>query len=753
MSSNTPTIAVIGSGLAGLSAGIQAARSGAQVIILEKEKICGGNTLKATSGINASGTTSQYERGILDSFIFFGSDTLSAGGKVGDRRLIFRLTRESQSAVEFLETFGLSLTEIAQCGGHSSPRTHRIAPSADEVPVPLGFMIVKQLLTAISEIPAIQIITSAEVTAIQMEQNESIRCVTGIHYILEHAKSVNLATDAVIVTTGGMHFDRSGGSLLAEYASNLCSLATTSGPHADGKGMRMCRSLGAELVHMDKVQVHPTGFVDKKDPQALTKMLCPETIRGCGAIMINSNGCRFANELSTRKALTESILSHGNDYSVRLESGREQKVAFLLLNEEVSELFGTEALTYYIEKGLVTEDVDLSAFCLRYGIAQNALDATMREYCTSAAAGVDRFGKVTFPVKTFRSDQKLFAAIVTPVLHYSMGGIKIDSSAQVQCIRSDGVREPVDRLFAAGECTGGLHGSDRLAGNSLLECVVFGRIAGERAATLPPRAKISTWAGLAVDKWTPLRLRHRVLTDPLADPLEGGLYEISFELPCPLDTLHILPGSSLEVRAIINGSEVIRQYSPAAGVASRGHLDLWLKLSPSRGNMSRYLYFLPVGHMLDFRVQLGTALSFPLTSYSQHVVLIAGGAGISPLLQLLRDFVAKDVPYASVLLLWGVVRSKDLLYYKATIDEIAAKHPDKISVEYFAEDAVSSNHKTGVTAGILSDSVLQQRVKNLFSPTLSDAKLVICGSHKMCQSTRNALKSLGFKDNMIYSYR
>lgn len=90
----------------------------------------------------------------------------------------------------------------------------------------------------------------------------------------------------------------------------------------------------------------------------------------------------------------------------------------------------------------------------------------------------DNFGKKTLPV-TFSTEDKLYFATITPVLHYTIGGVEINSDAQV--LNKD--KKPIPGLYAAGEITGGVHGDNRLSGNSLLECVVFGRIAGIHACT------------------------------------------------------------------------------------------------------------------------------------------------------------------------------------------------------------------------------------------------------------------------------
>ncbi len=107
--------------------------------------------------------------------------------------------------------------------------------------------------------------------------------------------------------------------------------------------------------------------------------------------------------------------------------------------------------------------------------------STIENYRKYKDAKKDPFGKDTFPV-VFSVDEPLHVALITPSIHYTMGGLTIDSQGQVlKKGTKEGEHVPIKGLFAAGEVTGGLHGENRLAGNSLLECVVFGRRAAKSA--------------------------------------------------------------------------------------------------------------------------------------------------------------------------------------------------------------------------------------------------------------------------------
>ena len=145
-SSDTPSsVIVVGGGLAGLSATIEAVRHGAKVTIIEKEKGIGGNSAKATSGISAVATQPQKDLGINDSVTQFIKDTLASGDGQANEELVQVLAQNSNGAIEFLTSFGLGLTDVVQLGGHSARRTHRFPPSKDGKPIPVGFTIISTL--------------------------------------------------------------------------------------------------------------------------------------------------------------------------------------------------------------------------------------------------------------------------------------------------------------------------------------------------------------------------------------------------------------------------------------------------------------------------------------------------------------------------------------------------------------------------------------------------------------------------------
>ena len=256
---------------------------------------------------------------------------------------------------------------------------------------------------------------------------------------------------------------------------------TTAGDFSTGDGITLATSLGAGTVDMDKVQVHPTGWVDPSDPDNTSKVLAAELMRGVGGLLLNSEGKRFCNELGTRSYVTEQMLLHDASYQKTGEWDVSARVpTFSLILSSSAAADGKKHVDLYSHKGLLTRLEGDAALAKWMGLPKSKVVATLREYQSVAAAknGVDEFGKTTFrgvPAKDLETEI-FYAGTVTPVLHYCMGGITIDKQGSV--LNQQG--EVIPGLHAAGEVAGGVHGVNRLAGNSLLECTVFGTIVGQK---------------------------------------------------------------------------------------------------------------------------------------------------------------------------------------------------------------------------------------------------------------------------------
>jgi len=329
-SSTGADVIVVGGGLAGLSATIEAARHGSHVTIIEKEKSVGGNSAKATSGMNGAGTTAQKNLDIEDKPEALIADTMKSGSGLSSSDLVSILATNSANAVEFITDFSVGLTNVVQLGGHSAPRTHRIPPTKDGKPVAVGFTIITTLKTYIEKdlSGSVQVLTNSVFQRLLWEGERVVGVVyKGVDGI-EHQLRGN-----VIFTSGGFANDRTAAdSLLAKYAPQLSKLPTTNGAWATGDIIKATAADGLSLLHMDQVQIHPTGFIEPSKPDAETKFLAPEALRGCGALLLDFTGHRFVNELGRRDHVTNTMFDHCGHY----QNNSELPLACaMLMNEQV----------------------------------------------------------------------------------------------------------------------------------------------------------------------------------------------------------------------------------------------------------------------------------------------------------------------------------------------------------------------------------------------------------------------------------
>ncbi|KAJ7617277.1 Flavocytochrome c [Roridomyces roridus] len=481
-----PRTIVVGGGLAGLSATHTLLERGKSVLLLDKKPSLGGNSVKASSGINGAHTAAQQALGIQDSVEAYYTDTAaSAGTDLARPKLITALTSNSASALSWLTNdFGVDLSIVSRLGGHSAARTHRDKSGAPGWAITAALM---KKLTALAETDGarVEVIKGARVVKLLEEEG----AVVGVEY--ETGASTQTARGNVILATGCASFSLctvslkqkpavatqqtfSATGLLATHRPDLLSLSTTNGDHATGDGVRLATSLTslapAALCDLDQVQVHPTGFVDPANPAAKTKFLAAEALRGVGGLLIDGKGVRFVDEVQRRDVVTKAMQ--------KVEGGEGRGPVRLVLSEEaVGEV--KKHCDFYVSKNLMKRYSDAKEFSADTGIPLEAIVETFASHGKYASGGeVDPFGKKTFHNATYNPDTPLHVAIITPVVHYTMGGLSIDSSGHVLSSSS----APIPGLFAAGEVIGGVHGQNRLAGSSLLEAVVFGRIAGTSAA-------------------------------------------------------------------------------------------------------------------------------------------------------------------------------------------------------------------------------------------------------------------------------
>ena len=437
-------VVVIGAGGAGLSAAIAAGETGASVVIFEKMSMPGGNTLRATGGINAAGTEYQRRARINDSTDLFYEDTMRGGGNINNPELVRILADKSVSAITWLTGMGADLSDVGRLGGASVNRAHR--PSGGAM---VGPEVAETLVKRVQSI-GIPLILNAEVTAITTRGGQ----VTGV--TLTHGgKRHTVAAQAVVLASGGFGANN---DMAASFVPSLKGFATTNQPGATGSGIRMAQKAGATLVDMEQIQTHPT--------HAPGKEMVTEGVRGNGAILTNRAGVRFVDEMGFRDVVSAHILAQAGGS------------AFLVFDNSVRTSLA--AIESYIRRGFVFQAATPQELAVLIGADDGgaALAKTVAAYNQAVASGNDaEFGRTSMARSL--TVPPFYAIEVVPAIHHTMGGVKIDTEARVLSATGN----PIPGFYAAGEVAGAIHGNNRLGGNAMIDIVVFGRIAGANAAT------------------------------------------------------------------------------------------------------------------------------------------------------------------------------------------------------------------------------------------------------------------------------
>ncbi|CAD6442031.1 7df1cc32-6d16-4391-88dc-a39142a5675e [Sclerotinia trifoliorum] len=458
-----PRVIVVGGGLSGLSAAHTIYLAGGNVVVLDKQAFFGGNSTKATSGINGALTRTQVDQKVQDSVKQFYDDTLKSARDKARPDLIKVLTYKSAAAVEWLQdVFGLDLTLVSRLGGHSQPRTHR----GHDAKFP-GMAITYALMQRLEELAEaeperVQIIKKARVTGLKKEGNK----ITGVNY--EFGGEPSFVEGPVILATGGYAADFTETSLLKKHRPDTYDLASTNGVHATGDGQKMVMAIGGNGIDMDKVQVHPTGLVDPKDPGSKWKFLAAEALRGEGGLLLNGDGDRFCDELGHRDYVSGEMWK---------EKAKGKFPVRLILNSKASNVLDFHT-RHYSGRGLMKKMTG-KELAKEIGCTPDHLQGTFKKY-NKIAEGKEKdpYGKKFFHNGPLDVDDDFHVAVMEPVLHFTMGGIEINADAQI--LNQEG--KPFEGLYACGELAGGVHGANRLGGSSLLGCVVYGRVAGDSAS-------------------------------------------------------------------------------------------------------------------------------------------------------------------------------------------------------------------------------------------------------------------------------
>lgn len=437
-------IIIVGAGGAGMSAALEAKEKGLNPVIFEKMPVAGGNTTKSSSGMNASQTKFQKEQGIEDKNDLFYEETLAGGHNTNDKEMLRFFVDNSASAIDWLDSIGIKLNNITITGGMKEKRTHRPEDGSA-----VGKYLVTGLVKNVQE-KSIPLFVNADVKEITQADGK----VNGVKVVFDQKDEKTITAKAVVVTTGGFGANA---DLITKVRPDLKGLVTTNQVGSTGDGITMIEKLGGVTVDMDQIQVHPTVQQEKS-------YLIGEAVRGEGAIMVSNEGKRFVNELDTRDKVTAAI------------NTLPEKAATLVFDSGVKSR--AKAIEQYDKMGFVIKGDTIEDLAKALNVPADQLKATIDTWNKAVKDKKDsEFGRST-GMDNELSGAPYYAIKIAPGIHYTMGGIKINTNTEV--LNKDG--QPIAGLFAAGEVTGGLHGENRIGGNSVAEIIIFGRQAGIKSA-------------------------------------------------------------------------------------------------------------------------------------------------------------------------------------------------------------------------------------------------------------------------------
>ncbi|MCX8662461.1 flavocytochrome c [Gilliamella sp. B2911] len=436
-------VVVVGSGGAGLAAAIQAHDLGASVVVVEKMPVIGGNTNKASAGMNAAETKFQKLKGIVDSKDLFYKETLTGGKNKNNPELLRYFVENAPDAIDWLDNNGIELSGITTTGGMSIDRTHRPASGAA-----VGGFLISGLQKNINR-RGIEVMLDTNVTEILTENHK----VVGVKVSEEDGSVQTIKAKAVIIATGGFSANR---EMVEKYRPDLKGFVTTNHKGATGSGIMILEKLGAGTVDMKEIQIHPTV-------EQTTSYLISESIRGGGAILVSQKGQRFVNELDTRDKVSAEIIKLPEHY------------AYILFDQQVRN--ENKAVEEYVSHDLVVQADTIKDLADKLSIDSNTLSQTVERYNQFAETKRDEdFGRTTgmrHPI----NKGPFYAIKIAPGVHHTMGGVTINTDTQVL----DTDKHVIQGVFAAGEVVGGVHGANRIGGNAVADIIIFGMQAGRKA--------------------------------------------------------------------------------------------------------------------------------------------------------------------------------------------------------------------------------------------------------------------------------
>ncbi|MDO4634054.1 MAG: FAD-dependent oxidoreductase [Eubacteriales bacterium] len=458
----TTDVVVIGGGGAGISASIAAAEAGKNVIIIEKIGFLGGTTMLSSGIIPATGTDEQ---------IAFGVETDSVGANARDilrpsnysvrQDLVYTVAENAKDMVDWLRGMGVKWTLMDSLFyGQSEYRMHQAEGS--------GAGMTSVMIEHLKSFDTVTTMINTTVEGLLVEDGKVVGC-----YGTDENKEAFAikAENTVLATTGFGNNDE----MIAKYCPEVINAVKVVSTGATGEGIKWGAQLGAELANMGAYQGYAFHTVDNNKSGE-------QGILNNGGIFVNEQGRRFCNEYGGYSEITPHVLAQSNSVCWEI---------FTDAQAELCSLFETWKEAEILYQGNTVEELAAAI-----GVDAAALTATVDAYKKGIENGQDVWNRCHLP-ENF--DGPYYAVKNTGEIRHTQGGVVTDVAGHV--LKEDGSLIP--GLYAAGGCTEGFSSGDGAAymsGNGLLQCLIFGKIAGTHAATeTADTAAVATWEYSDID--------------------------------------------------------------------------------------------------------------------------------------------------------------------------------------------------------------------------------------------------------------
>lgn len=463
-------VIVVGAGAAGLAAALEAKKSGAQVLLIEKMGNIGGNSVMSAGMMAVPGTPMQIQAGLNDSIERFEQDLLTLGSINQPDRIRILANKALETFLWTQQELGVQWYDdrVEYDEGHSVRRCAILKTGSGEG---LIYPLYERCVAM-----GVEIRLNTQLVHIVRDPDTGIvrGCLVKDGSTSESGPGRHLGTRrGLVITSGGFGTDI--GMRMMQNWRLSERVGTTTQPGSTSEVIRELSAIGAWTLHLQYIHCFPDASPDEKGPGNAWRFA-----RYCAAArgvwIQRETGERFVNERAASNVRTHAILD------VLSQNGHCHALADARAVERPrSVIFSAKDVEKLVARGLVRRYPTLDDLAHDNGIPYKRLLATLRAYNKALQAGADRdaMGRPIERDAVAIEEGPWYISNILAKVHLCGGGVAIDRYARVLSIEDD---RPISGLYAAGEVTGGLHGVARLTSCGLLDALVFGRIAGMMAA-------------------------------------------------------------------------------------------------------------------------------------------------------------------------------------------------------------------------------------------------------------------------------